>query len=109
MSNGQFQPNELARTPEELVMILIGLVAGAGLFVGSVGGWGDQVLAWLLANRVLLPAGADAVLVVPFSSGAGLDGPRLMIGGGGAIVIAAWVGDWLARAIGRRRRERELV
>jgi hypothetical protein len=109
MSNGQFQPNELARTPEEMFLVLLMLAAGAGLVFGAVGGWDDQVLAWLLAHRVLLPAGAETVLIVPFSGGAGLDGPRLMIGGGGGIVIAAWVGDWLARAIARRHRERELV
>jgi len=107
--DGGFQPNALAQTPGELLIILMAGAAVAGALFTAGSGLTADLMGWLVEHSVLLPAARDPQFPIPLAGGAGLDGPRLMVAAGVGTMPAAWAVDELARRIVRRHRERDLV
>lgn len=64
----------------------------------------SKITDWLIDHRVLAPASADPIVVVPHTSGAGLDGRRLVALA--AVLVALIAVGVLARIRTRGREEK---
>jgi len=84
------------------LMTMLG-IAGLGSAAAVAAFLWHQVVGWLVAHGVLLPAAAHPLFAVPGGSGAGLDGARSAIAGAVLLLLVALVVGWI-RALVRMRR-----
>jgi hypothetical protein len=85
---------------EELTVVSLGATAVAALL--TVATW-HKLLAYLVAQQVLVPASQSPLVKLPAGNGVGLDAPRLAIA-----VAAAVFGVVLLVATARRHGEEEV-
>ena len=87
--------NRRVTTDDEILTLLVALLAGPPIVLALIPGLAGAVGAWLTAHQVLVPDG-PAVLTIP-GLNAGPDGRRLMIGVLllAAAALVAW--GWRAR------------
>ncbi len=109
MSNNMTQDNGIANGPMETLTVLTTGVGFLGAIVGSAALVWNQIVAWLLAQRLLVSADADPLWELPAAGGAGLDLMRLAIVAGVALIVITAVFTSAARVVTRRRRAGDLA
>lgn len=72
---------------EEITLILLG--AAAIPVVLSVAMW-HRLLAWLVDQKVLLPAAQEPLVSLPAGEGVGLDAPRLAIAAAVLVLVVVF-------------------
>lgn len=92
------RPPDATSDDDVLVLLLIGVTVGPGLLVLA---WAE-VVDWLIAHQVLVPASRQPLLVLPASGDAGLDLPRLLLLAAVLLVVLAVLGHQLRRVLRRR-------
>lgn len=88
---------------DELLLLIVCSLAFLTL-LGSAAVYWIQGVEWLVEHGVLVAASAHPAVALPGLAGAGLDGPRLAIALGVAVVAIAWAGSAVRRVLRTRGR-----
>lgn len=90
----------------ELAIVLIGaILVGPGLLIGFAAAKWSELTSWCVDHHLLVPAGVDPIVTLPWSDGSGVDFWRLVL----IIAVLAAVtfgGFWVRNALRRAMFER---